>query len=118
MVFFLFCCSGGGIWFEFVELVAAKTNRETKRDTRENRSVRDIEERERDRQTDRERGRERFVERKKCSSGVQFVSCGGTGGWGRDLSERVLGSADELEECCGHALLPVRRAGPAGEGGE
>jgi len=107
--FLLFCCSGGGIWFEFVELVAAKINRETKRDTRENRSVRDIE---------RERGRERFVERKKCSSGVQFVSCGGTGGWGRDLSERVLGSADELEDCCGHALLPVRRAGPAGEGGE
>ncbi len=66
----------------------------------------------------RHRKRERFVERKKCSSGVQFVSCGGTGGWGRDLSETVLGSADELEECCGHALLPVRRAGPAGEGGE
>jgi len=107
----LFCCSGGGTWFEFVELVAAKTNRETKRDTRENRSVRDIE-------RERERGRERFVERKKCSSGVQFVSCEGTGGWGRDLSERVLRSADELEECCGHALLPVRRAGPAGEGGE
>jgi hypothetical protein len=47
----LFCCSGGGTWFEFVELVAAKTNRETKRDTRENRSVRDIErERERKRE--------------------------------------------------------------------
>ncbi len=53
VVFFLFCCSGGGIWFEFVELVAAKTNRETKRDTRENRSVRDIE-RERERERKRE----------------------------------------------------------------
>ncbi len=51
--FFLFCCSGGGIWFEFVELVAAKTNRETKRDTRENRSVRDIE---REREREEERG--------------------------------------------------------------